>query len=283
MVELDDKRISRPEGSEPAPAVVNRPNTPLLSTQDGAAKRVSSAVFGEEVAIHGRQGDFALIRHQHDHYVGWSKLDHLGAMPQQSFTHWVSSPMGHAYVEADLKSAPKTSLFLGSRLIITDTKDDYNFMEGVGWIHKAQISALGVYRSDPCDVALRFLGSPYLWGGRDAFGLDCSALTQLSFAACGTSLPRDSDMQFAWSGAPVENWSEPGALQRNDLIFWRGHVGMMLDEATLLHANGYTMSVSYEPLETAVRRIDDETPYGRPIGAKRISFPDATAPGWLAN
>ncbi|MEO0883717.1 MAG: C40 family peptidase [Pseudomonadota bacterium] len=282
MVELNDKRIARPGEGDSVPAVVARPNSPLLTTKDGAAQRVSSAVFGESVEVFAKEGDFGLVRHGHDHYVGWSKLADLGAAPEQAFTHWVSSAMTHAFSKPDLKSAPKTALFLGSRLIISEVDGAYHFMDGIGWLHEAQILPMDQVYSDPSGVALGFLGSPYLWGGRDAFGLDCSGLTQQAFAACGIRLPRDSDMQFAWSGVALENWAESGALQRGDLIFWRGHVGMMLDDVTLLHANAYTMRVSTEPLQTAIERIDQHTPYGRPIGAKRIDLDRTGEPDWFA-
>jgi len=282
MVDLSDKRIAPPGPSVIGKAVVARPNTPLLTTKDGKAERVSSAVFGEEVEIYAQEGEFALVRHMHDHYAGWTKAAHLGAVPAEAFTHWISAPMAFGFSKPDLKSAPQTSLFLGSRLIITEVEGDYHFMQGVGWVAGAQLLPVAEYRMDPAGVALSFLGSPYLWGGRDAFGIDCSGLTQQAFAACGTQLPRDSDMQFAWCGEAIENWSEPGILRRGDLVFWRGHVGIMLDEENLIHANANAMAVAYEPLVEAVDRIATHTEYGRPIGAKRIGFPDASVPHWLA-
>ncbi|MEM7006956.1 MAG: NlpC/P60 family protein [Pseudomonadota bacterium] len=283
MVELNDKRIAVPAEAAPVQAVIGRPNSPLMGTADGKARRVSSAVMGEQVAVYGQQGDFSLIRHSHDHYVGLAKTTDLRPLPERELTHWVCAPMAYAFSEPDLKSAPKTTLFLGSRLIITERDNGYNYMDGVGWIVDAHVLPLGEYLSDPADVAFNLMGSPYLWGGRDRFGIDCSGLTQIAYAACGTRLPRDSDMQFAWSGMPVENWSHPGALQRGDLVFWRGHVGIMLNENMLIHANGYAMSVALEPLAQAVERIAEKTEYGRPIGAKRIQFPDPEEPDWYRN
>jgi len=111
---------------------------------------------------------------------------------------------------------------------------------------------LGEVETDPAAVALRYLGAPYLWGGRDSVGLDCSGLVQQSLYACGRAGPRDSDMQ-AKLGAAVPNVE---SLRRNDLVFWRGHVGLMLDADLLIHANAHHMAVAVERLAEAITRID---------------------------
>ena len=105
-------------------------------------------------------------------------------------------------------------------------------------------------------VAERFLGVPYLWGGKTALGLDCSGLVQVALTAAGHVCPRDSDMQEAALGAPVLQPGE-GALRRGDLIFWKGHVAIVRDRATLIHANAFHMAVAIEPLAEAVARIRD--------------------------
>jgi cell wall-associated NlpC family hydrolase len=116
-----------------------------------------------------------------------------------------------------------------------------------------------VFAGDPAAVALSFLGAPYQWGGRESLGLDCSGLVQQALYACGQACPRDSDMQAAL-GQAVER----GALRRGDLVFWKGHVGMMLDGERLLHANAFHMQVQVEPLAQAIARIGEPTAYRRP-------------------
>jgi cell wall-associated NlpC family hydrolase len=116
---------------------------------------------------------------------------------------------------------------------------------------------------DYVTVASRFLETPYLWGGRSGFGIDCSGLVQLSMMMTGKNVPRDTDMQAKGLGASIDR----GELRRGDLVFWKGHVAIMEDEKTLLHANGHTMTVSHEGLEDAIRRIG--WLYQQPTGYRR--------------
>ena len=119
------------------------------------------------------------------------------------------------------------------------------------WVVREHLTSLGTWARDPAAVAERFLGVPYLWGGRDSLGLDCSGLVQQAFYAVGRACPRDTDQQLAAFAQPAER----AALQRGDLVFWKGHVGMMLDAQRLIHANAHHMAVAIEPVETALERI----------------------------
>ncbi|MEL6323409.1 MAG: NlpC/P60 family protein [Pseudomonadota bacterium] len=276
MLDRNDRRIAPPNTALPQRAVVTAPHLPLFSA---AGERVSSAVYGEPIEIYERRGDCVLIRSGADHYVGWARLKGLGPWPDTPPTHWISAPMTNAFSEPDLKSMPKAALFLGSRFSVAKRDGNYLLIDDFGWVPRQHARELGERLPEPSAVALGFMGTPYLWGGRDATGLDCSALVQLAFGACGARLPRDSDMQFAWSGVAIEAPLGPGTLQKNDLVFWKGHVGLMLDAETLIHANANHMAVALEPLEVAVKRI--ATLYGPPTGARRITFPHTAEPDWF--
>jgi cell wall-associated NlpC family hydrolase len=113
---------------------------------------------------------------------------------------------------------------------------------------------IGVDEPDFVAIAERFVGVPYLWGGKTALGLDCSGLVQIALAACGISCPRDSDMQQASLGIPV-TIASLSDLRRGDLVFWQGHVGIVRDRAHLLHANAFHMAVAVEPIADAIERI----------------------------
>jgi cell wall-associated NlpC family hydrolase len=128
--------------------------------------------------------------------------------------------------------------------------------------HLAPLAAL---EADFVAVAERFLGAPYLWGGRSGLGLDCSGLVQVALLSCGAAAPRDTDMQ-EMLGAPVPDAEAMRGLRRGDLVFWKGHVGIMRDADTLLHANAYHMAVASEPLAAAAARF---APRAGPVKAVR--------------
>jgi cell wall-associated NlpC family hydrolase len=118
------------------------------------------------------------------------------------------------------------------------------------------LAPCGTAAADFVAVAEMFLAVPYLWGGKTSLGLDCSGLAQVALAAAGRSAPRDSDMQCRDLGVALP---ADATLGRGDLVFWPGHVGLMRDDTTLLHANAHAMCVSSEPLAEARARIQAAT------------------------
>ncbi len=117
------------------------------------------------------------------------------------------------------------------------------------------LAPLGERETDWTAVAERFLGTPYLWGGKTSLGIDCSGIVQIAFEACGIAAPRDTDMQQAALGTALPLDAGLPPLRRGDLVFWKGHVGFMRDAETLLHANAHHMAVASEPLSTTLERL----------------------------
>lgn len=198
-----------------------------------------------------------------DSYVGYVPSDALGAGAPAP-THRVTTLRTFLYPGPDLKLPARACLSFGARLALAGEVETrgvtYRLLEGgegaVVGPHVAPLDAPS--ESDFVAVAERFLGTPYLWGGRTSIGLDCSGLVQLALMAAGHTVPRDADLQETMIGRAVAGGTTAG-LHRGDLVFWPGHVGIMIDGEYVIHASGHQMAVVIEPLADPVRRIGDVT------------------------
>jgi hypothetical protein len=236
------------------------PVTAIRRTADPAAEQWDQLLFGETFAVIEIDGGWAWGQAARDAYVGyvWMGALALGA-DERPCTHRVAALRAYGFSRPDIKSAPVGLYSLNALMTVEAEDGRFLKMYESGWFVRDQLAPIGVFETDPAGVAERYRGAAYLWGGRDSLGLDCSGLAQQAFYACGRACPRDSDMQ-AVMGAAVD-----GPLRRNDLVFWRGHVGLMLDDTRLLHANAFHMQVSSEPLAEAIARIGAPTAYRRPF------------------
>ena len=281
MLTYQDDRLTLPEGGDRALMQVTAGVVALRKTPAPDATQISQILFGETVILHHEEGEFGLVQGVQDGYVGWALMEGLSA-PVLKATHRVTVPRLHTYAEPSITAAANFVIGIGAQLTATGERERrYLRFERAGWIVDHLVAPANEFETDPATVAERFLTTPYLWGGRDCLGLDCSGLVQIAFGACGIAAPRDSDMQREWFGIPIEDWRVPGVLQRNDLICWKGHIGIMLDAQTLLHANGTFMTTLKEPLWPAIERIATE--YGEPLGARRIDVSKlrGVQPPWL--
>jgi cell wall-associated NlpC family hydrolase len=227
-------------------AQVTIPVTNLLDRPGGARDR--QLLLGDAVTVIDRDESHAFVMAARDGYCGWVAESALGQGPEP--THWVVAPSTHLYSDPQVHSPEKASLSLGSRVAVVGSWGAWGNTP-YGFVPLVHLRPLGQWAPDPIYVAESLLGTPYLWGGNSRFGLDCSGLVQVSMHAAGRACPGDSDMQMALGRtlAPEER------LQRGDLIFWKGHVAMVVNEDVLIHANGHTMSVSYEGIRDAISRI----------------------------
>jgi len=242
------------------------PSAPLLSGPRVDASLDSECLFGElfEIADGGVLPDrgFVFGTLGTDGYQGWVPRECLGDMPPP--TARIMAPMSDVTSAADIKSAGRFGLSLGALVTVTEIAADRARIvtaSGDGFLpsqHLSQVAAddnhlpaADAKIDDWVELGEHLIGSPYKWGGRTAWGLDCSALVQLALAAAGLGVPRDSGPQHA-IGTPI---SDLAALGRGDLVFWHGHVGIMQDGTRLLHANAHHMAVTSEPLGAAIERI----------------------------
>jgi hypothetical protein len=211
-------------------------------------------LFGEAVTVYDEREGWAWVQAEADRYVGYVSADALTTSISEP-THRVRALRTHLYPAPDIKSPPLELLSMNA--LVSVEKIDGRFAQlGDGrFATAAHLVRATEFAPDFVTVAEKFLGTPYLWGGRTSIGLDCSALVQLSLNAAGRSCPRDSDMQEAL-GEKLADPKNLDALERGDLLFWKGHVGMMLDGDRLLHCNAFHMATAIEPVAEAVERIE---------------------------
>ncbi|SHL37319.1 C40 family peptidase [Roseibium suaedae] len=205
-----------------------------------------------------------------DGYVGWVRTS--GLTEAAAPTHRVRALRTFRYPGADLKFPPLGLISIGSLVTVTGhtvTRGlEYALLSDGSAVVAQHLVPLGSVEADWVAVAEELIGTPYLWGGRSSLGLDCSALSQIAASFGGHALPRDSDMQAAEAGEAIAHEDLSG-LKRGDLMFWRGHVAIVRSPDSLLHANGYTMTVAIEPLEAAIKRIA-ATEWGVVTGVRRL-------------
>lgn len=236
------------------------PVADLCQAPGGA--RDKQMLRGQAFRVLEVHGGWAFGFDEVDGYVGYLPEAALGQAGAP--THRVSVRATHVYSGPDIKARERLSLSFLSGLRVTGEAGEFAAIEGGGYVPRVHLQPVERKTQDPAGVAELFLGTPYLWGGNSAFGIDCSGLVQLAFEAAGVRCPRDSDLQ---ERAPAQDLAPGKALARGDLVFWAGHVGIMLDSETLLHANAHHMRVVAEPLAGAAARIAAQG--GGPVTARR--------------
>jgi cell wall-associated NlpC family hydrolase len=215
------------------------------------AMQLTQALMGETVKLFHEEEGWAFVQLAVDGYVGYVNGNALS--PQVvTPTHRVAVPATFLYPEPNLKTQPAVPLTLNAQVAVMAESGAFSQLPGGRFVFTAHLKPAGSFESDFVSVAEMFRHVPYYWGGKSVQGLDCSGLVQLALEACGKPALRDTDMQENTIGDIVNDLS---ALRRGDLVFWKGHVGIMTDGLRLLHANGHHMMVVEEPLKNAVERI----------------------------
>jgi cell wall-associated NlpC family hydrolase len=228
-------------------------------------------MFGEDVKVYDEKNGWAWVQAERDNYVGWLEAKTL-KYDVKPITHLVCVPRTFLYPEPDLKLPHKGMRSMGTGLVIIGEEErrgtNYKILDTGEAVIAHHIRPINEHEDDYVRVAETLMRTPYLWAGTTAFGLDCSGLIKLAMFMCGQNILRDSDMQAATLGEEIEPGKNFEDIERGDLIFWRGHVGIFQGEGLILHANGNSMDVTSEPLLPAIERI--AYLYEKPIGVRRI-------------
>ncbi|WP_454624522.1 C40 family peptidase [Bradyrhizobium cenepequi] len=230
---------------------------PVREAPRSDATLLTQALKGERVTIYDRTSEgFAWGQLNSDGYVGWLP-DAALARPSAAAapTHKVTALRTFAFPGPSIKLPPVETLPLGARLNVT-RQDGVFSVTREGWhLPRRHVGGIDAPENDFVTVAERFVGTPYLWGGKSSLGIDCSGLVQVALTAAGTGCPRDSDMQQEGLGRELTA-AETRKLQRGDLIFWKGHVAIVRDATTIVHANAHHMATVIENTAEAIARIN---------------------------
>jgi cell wall-associated NlpC family hydrolase len=227
---------------------------PMRTEPSSDAEQKTQALKGERVTIYDRNGEgWAWGQLDSDGYVGWLP-DRALARPRATPTHKVTALSALAFPGPSIKLPPVGTLPLGARLSVRRNDGEFAITHDGQYLPHQHLAALDGCENDFVAVAERFAGTPYLWGGKTSLGIDCSGLVQVALNAAGIGCPRDSDMQEQALGQALPE-SESKKLQRGDLIFWEGHVAIVRDAETIVHANAFHMATAVENTRTAIARI----------------------------
>jgi cell wall-associated NlpC family hydrolase len=226
-------------------------SVPLRTAPSHEATLLTEALCGELITVYETDEEgWAWGQLKSDNYVGFLPASALltpGAPP----THKVTALRTLVFPGPSIKLPPTDALLLGAQVAVVREQDSFAVTAAGGFVPKSHLASVATAESDFVAVAERFLGVPYLWGGKTSMGIDCSGLVQVALTACGIKCPRDSDMQESALGKPVSL----AGLQAGDLIFWKGHVAIARARNSLIHANAFHMAVAVEPVAEALARI----------------------------
>jgi Bacterial dipeptidyl-peptidase Sh3 domain/NlpC/P60 family len=227
---------------------------PLREQPFSGAGLLTQALKGERVTIYDRDSEgWAWGQLNGDGYVGWlpdRALYEPGPMP----THKVTAIRTFAFPGPSIKLPPAETLMMGTMLTVVREEGPFAVTRE-GWhLPRSHVGGIAENAADFVAVAETFAGTPYLWGGKSSLGVDCSGLVQLSLTAAGTGCPRDSDMQRDGLGRDLDP-ADHAKLRRGDLIFWKGHVAIVRDAGSIVHANAHHMATAFENTRDAITRI----------------------------
>ena len=211
-------------------------------------------LFGEKIEINKVTGDWFFCQSLLDGYLGWINIKYLSDVIDVN--HRVINLRSNLYEKDNLKANILFHLPLGSKLnVIKETKEwskiqYYNRNHLCeGFVPNKDIIPINNKVLDWVSIAESLLNTPYKWGGRDSQSVDCSSLIQLSLETIGIYFPRNTKQQIELFKGKNDN-----IFNRGTLIYWDGHVGVMIDKENFLHANSFHMKVTIEPLIKVKKR-----------------------------
>lgn len=232
-------------------ARAHRGFVPLRAAPSFGAAQETQLLFGERFTVYEDKDGWAWGQIERDSYVGYLRSEAL--LPQIAAPAHRVIALSTPFLPApDSTSPARDMLPMNAKVAVAKDEERFVRLADGHYLFAGHIAPLDVAAGDWVSVAERFMGVPYLWGGKTHAGLDCSGLVQTALEAGGILSPRDTDMMEAQLGHAI---ALDAPVKRGDLIFWKGHVGIAVDSQHLLHANGFFMQVSLEPLDEVKARV----------------------------
>lgn len=255
-------KVSVPHYVAPVEMRMMLPAAPLQPSPDANAPMASEMLHGESFALLDVQHGWAWGYSRHDHYVGYVPVSALAPQPSAiGHEDRIGPGDGLLFRTPSIKAEVMGVLPAGA--VVRWRDEDEAFVRLIDGpfadclLHRRHLAS---DRMDWVENALAFVGAPYRWGGRTRAGIDCSGLVQAARVIAGIATRRDSDMQAADTPRSIP----AAAARRGDLAFWPGHVGILLDGETLLHANAHWMRCVVEPLSDVEARAGRQADIRRP-------------------
>jgi cell wall-associated NlpC family hydrolase len=208
-------------------------------------------LFGEVFTVYELKHGWVWGQAALDSHVGYAPADAFGEVSEAP-THRVTARATPLLTAPDVKQPSRAILPMNAKLQVVQPGDRFTLLADGAYVFSAHIAPMDFPAADWLTVAEKFLGTPYLWGGKTFAGIDCSGLIQIALEPAGTPAPRDTDLMENALGQAI---ALDAPLQRGDLIFWKGHMGALLDEARLIHASASAMQVVIEDFASARARI----------------------------
>ncbi|KAA0572609.1 NlpC/P60 family protein [Azospirillum sp. Sh1] len=244
------------------------PHAVLLEEPRNGDPQTSEMIHGERFRVVEERDGWLRAENAFDGHVGWLPP---GTAHRELVapTHRVRALRADLHPGSTHRAPPVATLSFGS-LVTLDGRAENGWVgtdDGL-WLFAGWLEPLDAPpATDHIATALRFLETPYVWGGRSSFGIDCSGLVLTAMAAAGVVSHHSSGMQR--KDERLGTWlSDDGRdveYRRGDIVFFPGHVGLMVDGTNLLHATVFTMSVVIEPLAEVAKRAEIN-------GVRRPSF-----------
>ena len=241
---------------------VIKPSTPMKAKPATTSELETECLYGETLEVLDRNKEWVFCKLLTDNYLGWVKTEDLGKFLKP--THRIIVTRSFLYESNSEKSNSIHYLPMGSQICVNEILGVWakvflnkDYKQEFGYITKKHLVTIDDKTQDWVAIAELLVGTPYKWGGRDTLGLDCSALLQLSYMTYGQILPRNTIDQIKCNKKIVTSLER---LERGCIIFWKGHVGIMIDKLNCLHANAFHMKTIIEPLNEIILRMGDESP-----------------------